>query len=135
MPAEGGRPRLLLLLHQYENLAGVELHTRALAEGLRDRYQIAIAYPAADHLRLVDDRDQLATYPAGTPVWPATPYHAPRTEQALGQVLDAARPELIHVQHFLHWPLSVIDQCLATGLPVVVSFHDFYAITPQFTMQ
>ena len=43
--------------------------------------------------------------------------------------------DVIHVQHFLHWPLTVIDRAVDYGVPVVVSFHDFYAVTPLFTMQ
>jgi glycosyltransferase involved in cell wall biosynthesis len=128
------RPRLLYLVHCYDNLAGVELHTRALAEGLADRFEVAVAYPHQDRLRLLRG-GAAVEYPADPPVWPATPYRAPRTEQALAHILDAVRPDLIHVQHFLHWPLSVLDQAADRGVPVVVSFHDFYAITPRFTMQ
>jgi len=41
-------------------------------------------------------------------------------------ILETFRPDLVHVQHFLHWPLSVIDQAVASrvmkddsGVPVV----------------
>src|SRR5262245_26508854 len=128
------QPRLLFLLHQYDNLAGVELHTQALADGLRNRYDVAIAYPAAGQLCL-RHAGTLRTFPADPPAWPVTPHRAPGTEQGFARILDAVQPDLIHIQHFLHWPLGVIDQAVAAGARVVVSFHDFYAITPLFTMQ
>jgi glycosyltransferase involved in cell wall biosynthesis len=129
-----GKPRLLYLVHCYDNLAGVELHTRALAEGLAQRYEVAVAFPQQGRIRLLRGGAS-ADFPADESAWPATPYRAPRTEQALARVLADVRPDLVHVQHFLHWPLGVLDQAADYGAPVVISFHDFYAITPLFTMQ
>src|SRR5215472_17337733 len=91
------KPRLLYLVHCHDNLAGVELHTRALAEGLRDRYEIALAFSHQGHIRLLHGPGPAADFPADPPSWPATPYHAPRTEQALARVLETVRPDLIHV--------------------------------------
>src|SRR5262249_9726206 len=99
-----------------------------------NRSDVAIAYPAAGQLCL-RHAGTLRTFPADPPAWPVTPHRAPPTEQAFARILDAVQPDLIHIQHFLHWPLGVIDQAVAAGARVVVSFHDFYAITPLFTMQ
>src|SRR5689334_14188674 len=134
MPA-AAKPRLLYLVHQYDNPGGVELHTRALAEGLSDRYETAVAFPHQGRIRLMSGPGRAADYPADPPAWPVTPHRAPRTEESLARILDAVKPDLIHVQHFLHWPLAVIDRAVESGVPVVVSFHDFYAVTPLFTMQ
>src|SRR5215831_18295792 len=123
------KPRLLYLVHCYDNPAGVELHTRALAEGLQDHYQIAVAFPDGPQLHVRRNNETILSLPADPPVWPATPYRSPRTEQSLAQILDRLQPDLIHIQHFHNWPLSVIDQAVASKVPVVISFHDFYAIT------
>jgi uncharacterized protein (TIGR03032 family) len=133
-PESASHPRLLYLVHNYGKLAGVELHTKALVTGLCDRYAISIVYPQEGKLRLLQGVDRVTTYAADPPSWPVTPYRAPRTEQALAKVLGLVQPDLIHIQHFIHWPLSVIDQAVGSGAKVVLSFHDFYAITPQFTM-
>jgi len=130
-----GKPRLLYLVHAYDNLAGVELHTRALEEGLQDHYQIAVAFPHAGQIHVRLGPEAIQPYPADPPSWPVTPYRSPRTEQSLAQLLERVKPDLIHVQHFYNWPLSVIDQAVAFDVPVVLSFHDFYAITPYYTMQ
>src|SRR5262249_9109368 len=65
---------------------------------------------------------------------PAAPHHLPKNESSLKLVLDSVAPDLIHIQHFIHWPLSVIDQCADFGRPLYVSFHDYFAFTPRFTM-
>jgi glycosyltransferase involved in cell wall biosynthesis len=129
------KPRLLYLVHQYDNPGGVELHTRALVEGLADRYETSVAFPHRGGIRLLSGSGRTADYPADPPAWPVTPYRAPRTEESLARILDAVKPDVIHIQHFLHWPLAVIDQAVDSGAQVVVSFHDFYAVTPLFTMQ
>jgi glycosyltransferase involved in cell wall biosynthesis len=128
-------PRLLYLVHCYDSLAGVELHTRALVEGLQDRYQIAVAFPHKGQILVRRGSETIQTYPADPPSWPVTPYRSPRTEESIAQLLESVRPDLIHVQHFFNWPLSVIDRVAAFGVPVILSFHDFYAITPYYTMQ
>ena len=115
MPA--AKPRLLYLVHQYDNLGGVELHTRALADGLADRYEVAVAFPHQGQVRLVQGPGRVVDYPADPPAWPVTPYRAPRTEGPLAHILVAVAPDLIHVQHILHWPLGTLDRASDWGRP------------------
>ena len=124
------RPRVLYLVHQFGNQTGVELHTLLLAEGLSDRYEVAIAWPTAEGLHLIQPEQSLRTFPADPPVWPQSPYRADRTAQSLEEIFRLVRPDLIHIQHFLNWPLGVIDQALDSGARVVVSFHDHFALSP-----
>jgi glycosyltransferase involved in cell wall biosynthesis len=130
-----GNPRLLYLVHRYDAPAGVELHTRALVEGLHDHYQITVAFPHKGQIQVRRGPESILTYPADPPTWPVTPYGSTRTEESIAQILEGVQPDLIHVQHFYNWPLSVIDQVVASGVPVILSFHDYYAITPYYTMQ
>ena len=51
----GARPRVLLLVHSYRKLAGVELHVHTLARGLRDRYQFGIAYPVNEQVHFPEN--------------------------------------------------------------------------------
>jgi glycosyltransferase involved in cell wall biosynthesis len=41
---------------------------------------------------------------------------------------------VIHVQHFLRWPRGIIDLLAGLGCPLVMSFHDYFAITPFLMM-
>jgi glycosyltransferase involved in cell wall biosynthesis len=140
-PAPGGagsdKPRLLIVTHQYFNLGGVELQTQLLARGLGNRYEVTVAVPdrkAGRILRIAPDGRILQSFSAASVAFPATPYDEPAANGAFAGILAQCRPEIVHFQHFLHWPLSVIDQALGSGARVVVSFHDFYAITPAYTM-
>ena len=125
------RLRLLFLVHQFGNQTGVELHTQTLAEGLSDRYEVSIAWPSAEGVHLLRVPSQNATtFPAEPPVWPQSPYQAERTKRSLDEIFRLVQPDLIHIQHFLNWPLGVIDQAANFGAKVVVSFHDHFAISP-----
>lgn len=129
------RSRLLIIVHQIHNRGGVELSTRMLARDLAPTWDVFLAYRRADAVCCLspDGREQAI---AADPVdWPFTPYRAPHSERALEQVLATVRPHLVHVQHFHGWPLSVLDQIAAHGSAYVVSLHDFYAITPEYTMR
>lgn len=124
------RLRVLYLVHQFGSQTGVELHTQLLAKGLSDRYQVSIAWPTADGLHLLQQQQSLRKFPADPPVWPKSPYRAERTAQSLQEIFHLVRPDLIHIQHFLNWPLGVIDQALDSEARIVVSFHDHFALTP-----
>lgn len=129
------RPRILLLVHNYPNRGGVEEHTRSLARGLCNEFHLMIAWPDGQYIRLIEDDRVVASFRSEAMPFPIAPYRSLRFEHAFDQVLRRAAPDLIHVVHFLHWPLELIGRSCDTGLPVVVSFHDYFAITPHFTLQ
>ena len=129
------RPRILYILHNYHSHGGTEHHTKDLAAGLKDQYDVRIIFPGKDHICMVGPDEDTASLPADPPSWPITPYSAPQTASSLDLLVQRFDPDVIHVQHFMNWPLCVIDRLIQTGKPVVVSFHDYYPITPQFTMQ
>lgn len=135
------RRRLLFVLHCFHNRGGTEMHTKLLARSLSAEFEVAILYPERGSLWLRrvngegDSDDQAIEYPAATVPFPITPYSHKPSELALATALKDFAPDVIHVQHFIYWPLSLIDQLNATGAPVVISFHDYFPITPYFTMQ
>lgn len=129
------KPRLLYILHCYYNRGGTEQHTRDLAAGLAEHFDIAIAALEKDQLHIIKDGKTTKVFQVGQVPWPITPYEAPVFTQALAQVVGETEPDLIHIQHFFNWPLSLVDHVRAMGKPVVLSLHDYYAITPYFTMQ
>ena len=128
------KPRLLYLSHCYHNRAGVEEHLKTLSGALEDRYEIFIAFPQDGRLCLMRSSEEPLFLPAER-VSILAPLQAPQTQASLAKILEIARPDLIHIVHFVNWPLSMIQQTTASGVPVVMSFHDYYAVTPHFTMQ
>jgi glycosyltransferase involved in cell wall biosynthesis len=129
------KPHLLFIAQCYHNRGGVEEHIRSLTAGLEEHYTISVLAPENGRLLLIQSQQVTASLPADPPVWPLTPYHLAQTEQSLCALIERIRPDIIHVQHFLNWHIGLFDQLLEYRLPVVVSFHDFYTVTPYFTMQ
>ena len=128
-------PRVLYLLHRYYNRGGVEEHTRQLAQGLASTFDTWILAPEQDTVRLLRNGREERVFRGELCPWPQTPYSLPRLEEVIVQVLDFLKPDIIHVQHFMNWHMGVLDQLAATGIPLVLSFHDYYAVTPHYTMQ
>lgn len=126
--------RLLYILHAYHNRGGTEQHTKDLAQGLKDDFEIAILYPenGALHLQLADG--SLSSIPVPPLPIPETPVHSDEHTAALSQFIRSFKPDLIHVQHFVFWPLDILRQLSALQIPTVISFHDYYPLHPYFPM-
>ena len=132
---EHKKAKVLYLLHCYRNRGGVEEHTRDLARALSETHEIGIVAKEGTDVLFVQDEEIKFTLPSERLKWPLTPAEAPQTQHALDEVLQRFDPDVIHIQHFLSWPLGVIEQLTNSGIPVVVSFHDYFVITPFYTMQ
>lgn len=128
------KKRLLYILHCYYNIAGTEEHTRLLSSGLADEFDIWIAAPDKNRIVLLQGGKESTSFPIEPIPWPVAPYRSASHESALHQILGEIKPNVIHVQHFIHWHLGLLDQLLATKIPLFITFHDYFAITPQFTM-
>lgn len=134
------RPRLLYILHNYHNRGGVEGHCKLLARALADRYDIWIiapgpAAPSGVLIELIHDGKVHDALPAGPLAWPVTPLEEPNYDAALAKFLEKTRPDIIHVQHLFNWPLGTLKIVLDSNVPVLLSMHDYYFITPWFTME
>ena len=128
------KAKILYVVHGYHNRAGVEEHVKLLAAGIRNRYQVSICFPESSSIVLMQEGASPVRYP-GDLIDLIAPYHAERSEYAFSQILKRVDPDIVHIVHFLNWPLSIIDQAAAFGKPLIVSFHDYYAVTPYYTMQ
>jgi glycosyltransferase involved in cell wall biosynthesis len=121
--------RIALLAHGFppEQTAGTETHTARLADGLRARgHRVTVVAaaprPGALHASVSRDGDLVR-------IVQNAPYAALRAggrdravEAVLARVLDAVRPELVHVQH-----LSTLSAHLPTSSPIVWMLHDAWA--------
>ena len=129
------KPRLLYLSHCYYNRGGVEEHTRDLASGLDADYDIRIVAPEQGRLAVIEKGQLCFTLPADAPVWPLTPINQPTTLNSLSEAISSFKPDLIHIQHFYNWPLGMLELAVNSGVPTVISFHDYYAVHPIYTIQ
>lgn len=129
------KPRLLYFLHCYYNRAGTEQHVKDLTQGLKDEFDIWTVFREHAYVMLLNPDGSQKQWIAEAPQWPLTPYHQPEAETVLRQVLEEVKPELIHLHHFHNWPLSVIDILTGYGAKTLFTCHDYYLVTPYFTMQ
>ncbi|MCB0360383.1 MAG: glycosyltransferase [Bdellovibrionales bacterium] len=137
-------PRILYVLHAFHNIAGTEKHTKTLSWSMAPDFESFILAPHGDELVLYagdaasarrEDAGVRARLAYQAPSWPIVSYEAPQTVVALQKVVAAVRPDLIHVQHLHNYPLCALDVLTATGIPVVLSLHDYYLVSPHFTLE
>ncbi len=56
---------------------------------------------------------------------PTSELSEPRVEAAFRRVLDAVRPDLVHVQELHGLPSSLIEVASGAGIPTVMTLHDY----------
>lgn len=128
------KPKILYLTHQYDNKGGVEEFLRSLEKHHAEDFDTSILYPHEDSLILRQQGKKLVSLPAQVKTG-IDPIRATQTEISLDLAIQIVNPDLIHIVHLFNWPSSAALICLQFGLPVVASFHDYYLLTPEFTMQ
>ena len=139
---------ILYVSHALFNRAGVEQHIRDLRSALSTSpnstighnlhssdFQIWILF--RDHTKavLLAPDDQLTVAEVEPPSWPLAPLHSPQAEAFVIKALQLSKPDLIHIHHFHNWHLSLLEQLLSHKRPTLLTFHDYFAITPHWTMQ
>ena len=131
MPA----PTLLYILHCFYNRAGVEVHVRDLRRALAKDFATYTLFPHEGEVYLLAPDESVRRYPGSPPLWPTTPETIPAVNASIDKILDQVAPDIIHVQHTHNLPLSVLAQVTARKAPTLMSHHDYYLITPYYTMQ
>lgn len=129
--------RILHLVHQYlpDHVGGTELYTHWLAQGLSQRgHQNIIFHRRTGEGTGLDNR----TDETGTQIWaawsgPLTPlrrFNATFGDKALchafERVLDQTQPHLVHVQHLMGLPKTLIDIIRRRDLSFVITLWDFW---------
>jgi len=127
-------PRILIITHSLYNRAGVEGHIRTFSSYLADKYQFWITFPAQGQLYLRNPQGHHTSFPCEE-LSIIAPYHAPKISSSVQKIIEIAQPDIIHIMHFLGWHLGVIEQAKLSGINTVISFHDYFALTPLWTLQ
>ena len=64
----------------------------------------------------------------------AFPHRSTEYDQVVADWLVRYGVELLHIRHIAWHSLGLIDVAKALGIPVVFSFHDFYAVCPSVNL-
>lgn len=130
--------RILHLVHQYlpEHVGGTELYTKWLCDELQQRgHQVAIFARRSADASGVQQRDD-----HGVQVWLAwngrfqptnrftSTFRNPPLQQAFAQTLAQFQPEIIHIQHLMGLPISIVKTIRERHIPYILTLHDFWYV-------
>ncbi|MFW5940664.1 MAG: glycosyltransferase family 4 protein [Chloroflexota bacterium] len=132
--------RILHLVHQYlpEYVGGTELYTQTLAryQVRQQNHRAAIFYPSEREPRedrVISTSDECGVRIHAAPVGPRSraqvfldSFGQRAIQEALRHVLDAEQPDVVHVQHLMGLPLSLLNQLKAARTPIVITLHDYW---------
>lgn len=128
--------RILHVVHQYlpDKVGGTELYTRMLAQQQVARGNIvAIFTPAldVDQSPVVEQGVQVFRAAVGersaTAVFRSN-FLQPDLLKAFESAMQLFQPDIVHVQHLMGLPLALVRRITATGVPYVVTLHDYWHV-------
>ena len=130
--------RILHLVHQYppEALGGTGIYTQNLANAQDSQGYVPIVfYPSTttDRRNAGEVEVQEGVRLVRVPVGPRSPaqiffstFAHDGLQRAMAGVLRDERPDLVHVQHLMGIPLASLEPIVASGIPLIVTLHDYW---------
>ncbi|MCB9761976.1 MAG: glycosyltransferase [Alphaproteobacteria bacterium] len=131
--------RVLQVIHGYPMRynAGSEVYTRTLTRGLRARgHDVAVFTREEDPfapdaaLRVERDEPDIPLYVVNNPRLKDR-YRHDGIDARFGEVLDAFRPDVVHIGHLNHLSTSLVFEASRRGLPVLYTLHDYWLMCPR----
>lgn len=130
--------RILHVLHQYlpEEIGGTELYTRTLSQKQAARgHAVAIFVPAklsADWPEPgLEDGVRVYRFPnaarEGLERFRSTFVNKP-LKRGFEEVLGLEGPDIVHIQHLMGLPLTLVKNLVNVGIPYVLTLHDYWSI-------
>ncbi len=135
--------QILYVVHGFppSEAAGAEIYAYHVARGMRERGHDARVFcpgndPKRDEYQIFEE-----TY-EGIPVLRVNntwrdlhrlmdTVHNAEIARIFGEILDEARPDLVHVQHTIGTTAEVLLLPAARGIPVVATLHDYWFHCPR----
>jgi glycosyltransferase involved in cell wall biosynthesis len=128
--------RILHLVHQYppEYLGGTELYTQTVARALSQRNHLVSVFTrrnadgsGSEDRAEADVAIHLAWNGSLTPTQRfLSTFGNTDLERAFDNLLERFQPELIHIQHLMGLPTTLLKQIGRRRIPFVVTLHDFW---------
>jgi len=135
--------RILQVAHGWppEQAGGVEQYTRQLSRALAARgHEVWVFARAAEARRPeYDVREELQEGVRVARVnhtWRAChsfeeSYRHEAIARRFGEALDRLGPDVVHLQHLVHLSTRLPDEARRRGIPVVMTFHDYWLLCNQ----
>lgn len=126
------KPRLLFVFHH--GGGGVPQTTGDLASGLAGDYESFLLTSSGRELILSRCENGSSVVLQRWPLsgeWSAQTTHSAEFRRLYLSILLALKPDVVHVRHLFKHSLDLPDIARRLGIPVVLSFHDFYFVCPS----
>jgi glycosyltransferase involved in cell wall biosynthesis len=133
--------RLLHVVHDFlpRHRAGVEVYVSALATELARRHHVTVLTsdydPARAHgeviWRVYDDLPVVELVNNWEHASFAESYSSPLVNRRIEQVLEATRPDVIHLHSLLNFSFDLPAIASRMGIPVVATLHDYTLVCPS----
>ena len=136
--------KILQVVHGFPplNRGGTEVHAYEIANKLKTKYPVSVAYPLFDPSRrgyslrktdleglsiiqLIKKRPssfKVINYVAN--IW--LTYKDERIKKLFETVLDQLKPDLVHFQHLFNLSVDIICSAKKRGIPTVLTLHDYW---------
>lgn len=129
------RPRIMYVIST--RIGGVPQTNRDLMRALAGEYEcyaLCCDCNALEVLRASDtDYEVIERYPLSVPLTFAT--HVSREyDEIVGAILLRFGIDLLHVRHLAWHSLNLVDVARGLAIPIIASFHDYYAICPTVNL-
>lgn len=132
--------KILEVIHGYPMRynAGSEVYSQTLCHGLAERHEVHVFTREEDsfgpdfRLRVEQDADdpRVTLHVVNNPRLKDR-YRATGVDQRFAEVLDATRPDLVHIGHLNHLSTSLVREAAARELPIVYTLHDYWLMCPR----
>lgn len=132
--------RVLLVIHGYPMRynAGSEVYTQALARALAGSHEVSVftrhedpflpAYTVTHEEDPADARVRLTVVNNSES---RDRYRHPDIDSAFADLLDAFKPDVVHVNHVSHLSTSMLARVSERQIPLVFTLHDFWLMCPR----
>ena len=129
--------RILHVVHQYppDHIGGTEHYTHSLAAAQATAgHAVAVFYPRQGYTGLqVEIRDGVQVYAAGVGARSRldvfmSAFGSSALQAQFDQVLNGFKPQVLHIQHLMGLPLSIVERAKQAGLRCVMTLHDYWSL-------
>jgi glycosyltransferase involved in cell wall biosynthesis len=129
--------RILHVIHQYppDHVGGSEHYTQGLATAqARAGHAAAVIYPRHGQSGLKSEvREGVRVYSAGAGARSRldvfrTVYGSSDLQAQFERAVAEFEPDVLHIQHLMGWPLSIVDRAKRMGLRCVLTLHDYWPL-------
>lgn len=132
--------KILKVIHGYPMRynAGSEVYSQTLCHGLAERHEVHVftreedAFAPDFRLRVEPDADdpRVTVHLVNNPRFKDR-YRATGLDQRFAEVLDRARPDIVHIGHLNHLSTSLVREAALREIPIAFTLHDYWLMCPR----